>query len=249
MVTKKSILSQLYASVLINSIYSMENYPAMFINAVMSPLSILIIITLVSRGALLSVSVSGALIMTMVTAGIGLQADLSHLKNDYKVQDMVVSSPTSVTTYMVGMALSEIVFVIPTLIVLAVLSVLFIKTTAIGAMVIFTVMSLMFIFSIALGFFLSTYSSDVIQNYAFIGILSIILATIPPVYYPITYIPLPYRYIAYLSPTTYAAEIVQNAIGYLPLPAKMLVIDWAVVAACTLVLLVVSIKRSRWREV
>src|SRR5271157_1151231 len=164
MVTKINKLSQLYASVLINSIYSMKNYPVTLVNTLMSPLSILVIITLVSRGALLSVSVSGALIMTMVTAGIGLQADLSHLKNDFKVQDMVVSSPTSAATYMLGMALSEIVFVIPTLLVLAILAVLFVHTSIMGAITIVAVMSLMFVFSISLGFFLSTYSTDVIQN-------------------------------------------------------------------------------------
>jgi len=106
----RSKLSQLWASVLINAIYSMENYPITLVNTFMAPLSILIIITLVSHGTLLSVGLSGALIMTMVTSGIGLQADLSHLKNDFKVQDMVVSSPTSAFMYMLGMAVSEVIY-------------------------------------------------------------------------------------------------------------------------------------------
>ncbi len=246
---KRSKLSQLWASVLINAIYSMENYPITLVNTLMAPLSILIIITLISHGALLSVSVAGALIMTMVTSGIGLQADLSHLKNDFKVQDMVVSSPTSAFIYMLGMAISEVIFSLPAIVILTILAVLFIHTTIIGAMIIFAVMALMFSFSIALGFFLSTYSTDIVQNYAFIGILSIFLTTIPPVYYPITYIPLPYRYIAYLSPTTYAAEIIQSAIGYLQLSTLNIVVDWAVVIVVAAVLLALSIKKSRWREV
>ena len=106
----------------------------------------------------------------------------------------------------------------------------------------------MFSFSIALGFFLSTYSTDIVQNYAFIGILSIFLTTIPPVYYPITYIPLPYRYIAYLSPTTYAAEIIHSAIGYLQLSPLALAADWIVVIAIAAALFALSIKKSRWRE-
>ncbi|HIH50417.1 MAG: ABC transporter permease [Candidatus Micrarchaeaceae archaeon] len=244
----RSKLSQLWASVLINAIYSMENYPITLVNTFMAPLSILIIITLVSHGTLLSVGLSGALIMTMVTSGIGLQADLSHLKNDFKVQDMVVSSPTSAFMYMLGMAVSEVIFSLPAIIILTILAVLFIKVTIIGAIVIFAVMALMFSFSIALGFFLSTYSTDIVQNYAFMGILSIFLTTIPPVYYPITYIPLPYRYIAYLSPTTYAAEIIQSAIGYLQLSTLTLAVDWAVVIAVAAVLLTLSIKKSRWRE-
>lgn len=245
---KRSKLSQLYASVLINAVYSMENYPITLVNTFMAPLSIMIIITLISHGALLSVSVAGGLIMTMVTSGIGLQADLSHLKNDFKVQDMVVSSPTSAFMYMLGMALSEIIFSLPAIVILTILAVLFIKTTIIGAIIISAVMALMFSFSIALGFFLSTYSTDIVQNYAFIGILSIFLTTIPPVYYPITYIPLPWRYIAYLSPTTYAAEIIQSAIGYLQLSPLTLAVDWIVIIAIAIALFVLSIKKSRWRE-
>lgn len=247
--TKISKLSQIYASILVNAVYTMKNYPVTLVNTFMAPISILVVITLVSHGTLLSVSLLGALIMAMVTSGIGLQADLSHLKNDFKMQDMIVSSPTSAFTYMLGMAVSEIVYSIPALLILAVLSLIFIKASLLGVVIILAVMALTFIFSIALGFFLSTFTTDVVQNYAFIGILSIILTTIPPVYYPITYIPLPYRYIAYLSPTTYAAEIVQNAIGHLPLSNAMLVIDWVVLAALAVTLLALSIKKSRWRDV
>ena len=32
--------------------------------------------------------------MTMFSSGTSLQSDLSHLKNDFKLQDMVVGSPT-----------------------------------------------------------------------------------------------------------------------------------------------------------
>ena len=45
-------LSQLYASVLINAVYSMKNYPITLVNTFMAPLSILVIITLISHGAL-----------------------------------------------------------------------------------------------------------------------------------------------------------------------------------------------------
>ena len=108
---------------------------------------------------------------------------------------------------------------------------------------------MVFTFSIALGFTLSTFTSDVMQSWAFSGIISTLFSTIPPVYYPITYIPMPYRYLAYISPTTYAAEIVQNAIGFVHLAASNLAIDWAVLIVISIVLVAISAKKSRWREV
>ena len=237
------------ASVLVNSIYAMVNYPIMLLNTLLAPLSILVIIVFVSRGALIGVGIEGALIMAMISAGISLQSDLSHLKNDFKLQDMVVSSPTSSLTYMFGMGLSELVYVIPVLLFLGILAAIFIHPTIIQSIVLILVLMIVFIFSISLGFFFSTLTSDVMQSWGFTGIISTLLSTIPPVYYPITYIPLPFRYIAYLSPTTYAAEILQNASGFLSISNLNIILDWIVLIIVTLIILFISIKKSKWREI
>ncbi len=240
--------NQSMASVLVNSIYAMINYPIMLLNTLLAPLSILIIIVFVSRGALIGVGIEGALIMAMISAGISLQSDLSHLKNDFKLQDMVVSSPTSSLIYMFGMGLSELIYVIPVLLFLGILAAIFIHPTIIQSIVIILVLMIVFIFSIALGFFFSTLTSDVMQSWGFTGIISTLLSTIPPVYYPITYIPLPFRYIAYLSPTTYAAEILQNASGFLSISNLNIILDWIVLIIVTLIILFIAIKKSKWRE-
>lgn len=92
---KRSRLSQILAGVLVNAIYEMKNYPVVTISTVISPLSLLAVITFVSGGALLGTAILGGLIMIFFSSGIALQSDLSHLKNDFKLQDMIVSSPTS----------------------------------------------------------------------------------------------------------------------------------------------------------
>lgn len=246
---KKNIIGQVYSSILVNAIYAMKNYPITLISTLLAPLSIMIVITLVSNGALLGVAILGALIASMVTAGTSLQGDLSHLKNDFRMQDMVVSSPTTAFVYLFGMAISEIVYALPALIALSILAVLFVPTSAVGAITIIVVLALIFSFSVALGFLLSTFSSDIMQNWAFAGIMSTLLTTIPPIYYPITLIPLPFRYIAYLSPTTYAAEIVQNAIGALQLTPSALVLDWIVLIVISSIIFIIAIKKNRWREI
>ena len=152
--------------------------------------------------------------MTTITAGIGLQGDLSHLKNDMRLQDMVVSSPTSSLTYVAGMGVSELVFAAPVIALLSILAAIYIQPTLMQTAIIVAVMAVTFVFSIVLGFILSTLTSDVVQSWGFSGIVSVILSTLPPVYYPLSYIPMPFQYLAYISPTTYAAEIVQSAIGY-----------------------------------
>lgn len=246
---QRSVLSQILAGILVNSVYEMSNFPIVLINTVLSPLSFLLVIVFVSHGSLLGEAIQGGFIMSMFSAGVGLQGDLSHLKNDFKLQDMVVSSPTTWQTYMFGMSLSEIVYALPALLVLVILAYYFMKLNVGGVGVFVAVLLLMFLTSIAIGFTLSTFSTDIVQSFAFSRLISTLFSTIPPVYYPITYIPLPYRYIAYLSPTTYAAELAQNAAGYLPLSFTATVLDWIVLVAVAAALFLIASTKARWREI
>jgi ABC-2 type transport system permease protein len=246
---KRNRFSQILAAILVNSIYEMRNYPIVLINTVLSPLSFLLVIVFVSHGTLIGEAVEGGFIMSMFSAGVALQADLSHLKNDFKLQDMVVSSPTTWQTYMFGMAISEIVYSLPALIVLTILAHYFMDLGAIGAITLSGVLLLMFLTSVAIGFTLSTFSTDIVQSFAFSRLISTLFSTIPPVYYPITYIPIPYRYLAYLSPTTYAAELAQDAAGYLTLQSATTARDWIILVAVTIALFLVARSKARWREV
>jgi ABC-2 type transport system permease protein len=243
------LLRQVIASVLVNAIYAMKNYPVVLLNTVLAPISFLLIVNFVSRGTLLSQAIEGAFIMSMFSSGMGLQADLSHLKNDFKIQDMVVSSPASPAAYVLGMALSEIVYSIPALIALTVLMAVYVQPGAVEALELTAVILMMFTTSVTLGFTLSTFSSDIVQSFAFSGLISTLFTTLPPVYYPITYIPLPFRYLAYLSPTTYAAEIAQSATGLLQTSELSIVLAWVVLAAVTTVFAVIAVTKARWREV
>jgi ABC-2 type transport system permease protein len=240
---------QLLASVLVNSVYEMKNYPVVLLNTVLSPLSFLLVIAFVSRGQLIGEAIEGGFIMSMFQSGMSLQGDLSHLKNDFKLQDMVVSSPTSPSAYVAGMALAEIIYSVPALAVLVVLTAIYIHLGVIEALELIGVFLLMFLASVTLGFTLSTFSSDIVQSFAFSRLISTVFSTLPPVYYPITYIPLPYRYVAYLSPTTYAAEIAQNATGLVSFSILDVAVAWVVMLAVSAAFFLLAVKKARWREV
>jgi ABC-2 type transport system permease protein len=241
--------SQLYASILVNSLYAMVNYPVTLVNTLLAPLSILAVVTFATHGTLLPVAAEGALIMNMVGSSTAMQGDLSHLKNDMRLQDMVVSSPTGPGVYVAGMAISQIVYSLPTLALLAIFNILFVHLTAVGALILTADMATIFTFAVSLGFFLSTLSTDIVQSWAFAGILSPLLTTIPPVYYPISYIPYPYRYLAYISPTTYAAQIAQSQAGFATLSVLQTAVYWSILIMITLIFTYIAVKRSRWRDV
>jgi ABC-2 type transport system permease protein len=226
----------------------MRNYPVSLIDTAISPLSFLLLISFVSQGTLVGDGILGALIMSMFGAGMSLQSDLSHLKNDFKLQDILVSSPTPATVYVLGMSLSEITYNIPALATLAVLAAIFIHPSVVESLIILAALLLMFLTSVVIGFMLSTISSDVVQSFAFQRLVSTLFSTIPPVYYPITYIPEPYRNLAYLSPTTYAAELVQATSGFISLSSQSIMFDWLVLVGVTAGLVIFATRKARWRE-
>ena len=242
------LASQLLASILVNAIYEMRNYPVILLNTLISPLSFLVLIFFVSRGELLGVAILGGMIMTMFQSGMFLQADLSHLKNDFRLQEMVVASPTSAGAYVAGMALSELIYSSPALLVLIVLFALFVPITALQAMAITVVLLLMFLTSVSLGFALATVSSDIVQSFGFSRLITTLFSTLAPVYYPLSLIPEPYQWLAYLSPTTYTARLVQALAGLEAVPPQTMLLDGAVVVSLTAVFLYIGARKARWRE-
>jgi ABC-2 type transport system permease protein len=240
---------QILAGILVNSLYAMKNLPIIMVNTVLAPLSLLIVITFASRGQLIGEAIEGGFILSMFQAGMGLQRDLTHYKNDFKLQDMVVSSPSTAGAYVIGNAIGELLYSVPALGVLVVLAAIYLHPSAIASLELLAVLLLMFLASVTIGFTLSTFSNDIIQSWAFSNLISTLFSTLPPVYYPITFIPLPFRYLAYLSPTTYAAEIAQGSTGIIQLSSASAALAWVVLAAVSAALLLISLKKARWREV
>ena len=82
----------------------------------------------------------------------------------------------------------------------------------------------------------------------FSPIFSLVLTVLPPVYYPISYLPGWAQVAARFSPTTYAAELVQGSVGLQPLSFSGAVIDWVALVGCTIALFLIAAFKARWRE-
>jgi ABC-2 type transport system permease protein len=234
---------------LINGVIPMRSQPLYLINTIASPLAFLFFITVASHGLYLGYGVAGGLIFTMLAVGTGLQTDMTHYKQDLKFQDMVVASPVEAPVYVAGMALSEFAYSVPGMAVFVALSVPIGHYTVLSAVSVAGVLLLVWAFASALGFTLATYFEDVRETFVFSPLISLALTTLPPVYYPASAIPAAYRPIVYLSPTTYAGDLVHGALGLgPPLSLSTVAIDWTVLVGFTVALFVIAAVKARWRE-
>jgi len=178
----------------------------------LSPFSLLFVLFVVSNGQYVQFALAGSLVMSLVGYGLSLGQDISFYKTEYKIQDMFVASPVSSLTYMTGLALSELLFGLPALGVLAFL-VLNLGTSLSDLPLLISTIFLVWGSMSAIGFFLSSHMLHLRNATQIISFVNVVLAVLPPVYYSITRLPENLQYIAYLVPTTHASLIFQSIMG------------------------------------
>ena len=246
-----SLRTQLRASwglVALNGIIPVKRMPLYLVNTLGAPFSFLFFIYVISHGTLLAFGITGGLVLTVLTAGTGLQSDLTHYRHDLKFQDVVVASPVEAPVYVIGMALSELVYSLPGIAVFVVLFVVQGYVTLTSVAIVGGVLLLVWGFATALAFTLATYFEDVRETFMFSPLISLVLTVLPPVYYPLAYLPHWAQLVARVSPTTYAAALVQCSVGIAPSACGSDVLDWGVLVAVTVALLAIAAFKARWKE-
>ncbi len=248
-----SFRTQIRASwglIALNGIIPVKRMPLYLVNTLGAPFSFLFFIYVVSAGRLVGYGVAGGLVLTTFSIGTSLQADMTHFRVDLKLQDMVVASPMRAWTYVLGMALSELAFSTP-----GIAAFLFVgyTTQAPGLFslpIIVGTLLLVWALGCSLGFFLATYLRDIRETFAISPLLSLVLSVLPPVYYPLTLIPEPYRFLAYLAPTADAGILIQGAFGIAPSDTSV----WVYVSAAailigfTVAFMLLAMFKAQWRE-
>ncbi|MCI4369032.1 MAG: ABC transporter permease [Thermoplasmata archaeon] len=241
-------LRSLLAITYLNGVVPIRTQPLYLVNILASPLSFLFFIVIASHGVFLPEAVGGGMILMMLSMGTSVQTDMTHYRQDLKFQDVMVASPIEAPIYVAGLALSELVYALPGLFVFLLIWIAEGWANPQSALVLTGVLLLSWAFASALGFTLATYFEDVRETFVFSPLISLALSVLPPVYYPITALPAMWRPLAYLSPTTYAADLIHGAMGLGAPPLLAAGIDWLVLIAFTVALVVLAAYKARWRE-
>jgi ABC-2 type transport system permease protein len=185
--------------------------------------------------------------MALVGYGLSLGQDISFYKNEYKIQDLFVASPVSPITYMVGLAISQILFGLPALLVLLSLATLFLSSSIFFPLLIITTLLVWGSMS-AMGFFLSSHMLHIRNVSQIISFVNVILSILPPIFYSIERLPIELQYVSYFVPTTHASLMIQTTMG-LPTPKEWSIELGLLVQVAYLAGFVILAKvKAIWRE-
>ena len=244
--TKTLPIRQAFLIAYMTGILWLRRNPMSLVFTAISPFSLLFVLFVISGGKYTYFAVAGSLVMALVGYGLALGQDISFYKTEYKVQDVFVASPVSPLTYMMGLALSELLFGLPALAVLAAF-VLYLGSYVSIPLLVATVLLKWGAMS-AMGFFLSSHMLHMRNATQVISFVNVILAVLPPIFYPINIVPEVLRPLAYAVPTTHASLILQYIMG-MPTPAGWSVVVGLVVQIIYLVGFIALAKtKAIWRE-
>lgn len=212
-----------------------------------TPFTILFILYIGGEGQLLASGLAGALVMSVAQQGLILGADLTVFKIDHKFQSMAVASPVSSFTYMFSIALSELAFASPPIIVL-----LFIigrsGVSELAIIEMIGVVLLTWVTTSSIGFFLSTYVLNTRTAFITVTFIATLISILPPVFYPIRILPSYLQFAAEFAPTTHASILIQSLSG-VPFSSNQIMFSWIVLPVFAVIFLSLAMFKAKWREV
>ena len=213
-----------------------------------TPFSLLFIITVTTGGRSFALGVIGSLLLVLSTVGTGLAGDATWYRLETKLQDFFVASPVNQLGYLLGIAFAGLFFASPALIVLLPLLV-YIGLPLIFLPVVLVSLVGVWLFSSAIGYLVSTFTSNLRNGWQSGLLLSVLVGILPPVFYPAEILPRNILLLTYAIPTTNAALLIRDAMSTAPsLPYWSPLTGWLLIAVSLAIALAVTSRAARWRQ-
>jgi ABC-2 type transport system permease protein len=214
---------------------------------VIFPIGFLFFLSLIVQPALRLQILVGSIMMEMALLNINAVAQSIGADKDRKMYDLWVSLPMSPVVYVLANALSFLpISLISAGVTIAVGEFafgLFIPTATLGLL--FAAFVLIWASTLGVGFLIGVYGRGPRQINTWAQFIGIIATFFAPIFYPVSILPLPFRYIALGWPVTWGALLLQ-AILHAEIGAAELAS--AVLAVFTTIWAVIIAVGLRWRQ-
>jgi ABC-type multidrug transport system permease subunit len=227
--------------------------PAVAITPILLPFIFLYFLSLISPPRLLPLEIVGAMLFTMQNIGSWVLGDSAMWRIECSLEDLFVASPLTRIRYLFGVAFSNLIAMLPALAILAVLLAWAggregTPLTWFGALVLLGALAILWILFSSIGIAISSRVRTQREIYPIGNLTFTILGMLSPLYYPITSLPPAWQVAAHFLPATYAALLVQGALGITPASPGYLALYAGLLLACAAVGLFISLRLYRWGE-
>src|SRR5947208_6778447 len=171
----------------------------------------LIVFVAILAPELLPVTLVGALVYSMFLIGQRVLNEAAYIRIDHKLNELYHASPLSPESYFVGLAGGMLVaYLPPSLVLLGILQILH-PLDAVAGLTLIVCLLAVWAVSSTIGYVVSTLFKDMKTIWPYSALLTNVFCIVPPVYYPIRFVPIEWRSVVLLLPTSGAAVLVNSA--------------------------------------
>jgi len=227
--------------------------PAVAIAPILLPFIFLYFLTFISPPSLLPLEIIGAMLFTMQNIGSWVLGDSATWRIECSLQDMFVASPLSRIRYLFGIAFSNLIAMLPALVILATLLAWIggargVPLTPYAGLVLVGSLAALWILFSSIGIAISSRIRTQREIWPVGNLTFTLLGMLSPLYYPLAALPGLWQDAARFLPATYAALLVQGAIGITPASPVQMLTYAGLLAVTTAAVLVVTLRLYRWGE-
>ena len=209
-------------------------------------LPVLFIFLFVQAGESFYQSLVGAIVLSLAFVGLFSAQSVYFNKHWFRFQDVFVASRVSPTAYMIGLSLSTLIVALPALVLAFVLLSFLLPVTVLGLLGVLAVSFLTWAGLVVVGFALGASTKNTRRANSLPQIISVLLGFLPPVYYPLSFLPGFLQPVALAIPTTNAAELAKYYVGLISLPLWQIAFGWAYLLAFLAVAGLIAVRRAHW---
>jgi ABC-2 type transport system permease protein len=197
---------------------------------------------------LFPLQVAGAMLFSTQNIGSWCLADSAVFRIELRLQDIFVASPHDKFRYLFGVAFSNLIPALPAILLLGVILGMLTPVSWVGWLVLAACILTIWILYSAIGIAVSSRLRSQREIWPVGNLIFTLLGILSPLYYPISFLPPVWREFARILPATYAALLVQGALGFASASTENLGLDAGLLVLSTVVGLIVAGSLYRWRE-
>src|SRR5216117_3719074 len=173
----------------------------------------LIVFVAILAADLLPVTLIGALVYSMFLIGQRVLNEAAYIRIDHKLNELYHASPLSPEGYFVGIAGGMLVaYLPPSLVVLGILELIH-PLGLVAALTLAACLVAVWAVSSTIGYVVSTLFKDMKTIWSYSALLTNLFGILPPVFYRLSSVPVGWRPVALVLPTSAAAVLVNAAAG------------------------------------
>src|SRR3989449_7230972 len=182
------------------------------VTGTLTPGALLIFVAILAPD-LIAVTLIGSLVYSMFLIGQRVLNEAAYIRIDHKLNELYHASPLSPEAYFVGIAGGMLVaYLPPSLVVLAILEILP-PLSLVAWLVLAACLLAVWAVSSTIGYVVSTLFKDMETIWPYSALLTNLFGIVPPVFYPIRFVPIEWRSVVLLLPPGGAARLGNSATG------------------------------------